>query len=173
MNNTEKGTLAGGAIGAGAGTLVGAATGNPKTGAVVGGLLGAGVGGIMGNQEDKKERNEAHAQQVAATQAYVDAQPQRMNEVIDLARSGQSEQVMINHIRSNHMTFVLSSTDLNTLKANGVPDRVIAEMQAPPQQVVVQPRPVIVRQPVYVDPYGPPAIVVAPRPYYGYGYRRW
>ena len=48
MNQTEKGVLGGGAIGAGVGTLIGHATGNPKTGAVVGGLLGAGVGGTAG-----------------------------------------------------------------------------------------------------------------------------
>jgi hypothetical protein len=166
VNNTERGALAGGAIGAGAGTLVGAATGNPKTGAVVGGLIGAGVGGIVGNEEDRKDRREAREQQVAATQAYADAQPQRINEIIDLARAGHSEQVIINHIRANSMTFVLGSADLNTLKSNGVPDRVILEMQTPQRSVAVAPPRYRQREVVYVaDPYcGPPPPVVFVRP---------
>ena len=45
LSNTEKGIGLGGLIGAGVGTAVGAASGNPRTGAVVGGLLGAGAGG--------------------------------------------------------------------------------------------------------------------------------
>jgi len=178
MNNTEKGALGGGAIGAGLGTLVGAATGNPKTGAVVGGLVGAGVGGIVGNDADNKERQEARVQQATATQAYADAQPQRVNEVIELARSGQSEQVIINHIREKGMTFSLSVAELNTLKANGVPDRVIAEMQNQ-RAVVTMPRQrtVVVREPVYVDPYYGPPVVYAPPPVigvrFGGPYRRW
>jgi len=179
MNNTEKGALGGGAIGAGLGTLVGAATGNPKTGAVVGGLVGAGVGGIVGNDADVKERQEARVQQAAATQAYANDQPQRMNEVIELARSGQSEQVIINHIRANNMSFVLSSADLNTLKSNGVPDRVILEMQSPQRAVVVAAPRHRPREVVYVaDPcYGPPPVVFMrppPPPVVGVGftYRR-
>jgi len=179
MNNTEKGALGGGAIGAGLGTLVGAATGNPKTGAMVGGLVGAGVGGIVGNEEDKKDRRDAREQHVAVTQAYSNDQPQRMNEVIELARSGQSEQVIINHIRANQMTFVLSSADLNALKSNGVPDRVIVEMQSqraavgPPRRVIREQ--VIVREPVFVDdPFCVRPVYVVPPPVVGVGfhYRR-
>ena len=178
MNNTEKGALGGGAIGAGLGTLVGAATGNPKTGAVVGGLVGAGVGGIVGNDADNKERQEARAQQVSATQAYADAQPQRMNEIIDLARSGQSEQVIINHIREKQMTFSLSVAELNTLKSNGVPDRVIAEMQSQ-RTVVVAPhrrRDVVYVADPYYYPPPPPVVFVRPPPPpivgVGFTYRR-
>src|SRR5882672_3042118 len=54
MDNTTKGAGIGGALGAGAGLAVGAATGNPKTGAAVGGLLGAGVGAAVGNDKDNQ-----------------------------------------------------------------------------------------------------------------------
>jgi osmotically inducible lipoprotein OsmB len=165
MNQTEKGALGGGAIGAGVGTLIGAATGNPKTGAVVGGLVGAGVGGAIGNEADRSDEEKARVRHASEVQAYRDDQPTRISEVIKLVQQGQGETVIINHIRANRMTFVLTADDLNTLKANNVPDRVIAYMQES-GRVVYAPRPrvvreeVIVTRPVYVAPapviYAPP-----------------
>lgn len=179
MNQTEKGTLAGGAIGAGLGTLIGSASGNPKTGAVVGGLLGAGTGALIGNEADRKDDEARQVRQAAVHQEYRDAQPARIAEIIDLTRNGQDETVILNHIRSSRMTFVLSVDDLNTLKANNVSPRVIAAMQnnsgavvtttAPPKTVVVREQ-VIVREPppvVFVDPYHrpppPPVVFVGAR----------
>jgi Glycine zipper len=49
LTTREKGTLAGGAIGAGAGALVGSAAGAPGAGAAIGGVLGAGGGYVVGN----------------------------------------------------------------------------------------------------------------------------
>jgi osmotically inducible lipoprotein OsmB len=46
----QTGTLAGGAIGAGGGALIGSAlTGGSAGGAIAGGLLGAGTGALIGN----------------------------------------------------------------------------------------------------------------------------
>jgi hypothetical protein len=46
----QTGTLAGGAIGAGTGALIGsAATGGSAGGAIAGGLIGAGTGALVGN----------------------------------------------------------------------------------------------------------------------------
>jgi hypothetical protein len=169
MNQTEKGVLGGGAIGAGLGTLIGSASGNPKTGAVVGGLLGAGGGGVIGNDADRKDEQARDVRQATAAQAYRNDQPQRISEIIDLTRSGQDETVILNHMKNNRMTFVLGVDDLNTLKTNGVSPRVIAAMQSSGDPVVVtrQPRPVVVREeviverPVYVAP-PPPIMVVDP-----------
>lgn len=168
MSQTEKGVLGGGAIGAGVGTLIGHATGNPKTGAVVGGLLGAGVGGAIGNEADRKDEEKAELRQAQADQAYVSAQPNRVDEIIKLVQQGQSESVILNHIQNNRMTFHLSVDDLNTLKANNVPDRVISAMQNsgrmayPPRAS----RPIVVRQvvhePVFVAPPPPPVMVYDP-----------
>jgi Glycine zipper len=167
MNQTEKGVLGGGAIGAGVGTLIGHATGNPKTGAVVGGLLGAGVGGAIGNEADRKDEEKAELRQAASEQAYSNAQPNRVDEIIRLVQSGQDETVILNHIQNNRMTFHLSVDDLNTLKANNVSPRVIAAMQnssapgvasLPPPRTTVVREQVIVREPVYVAP--PPPIMV-------------
>lgn len=168
MNQTEKGVLGGGAIGAGVGTLIGHATGNPKTGAVVGGLLGAGVGGAIGNEADRKDEEKAELRQVAADQAYAGAQPNRIDEIITLVQQGQSESVILNHIQNNRMTFHLSVADLNTLKANNVPDRVISAMQNSGRMSAAprSNRPIVVRQvvhePVFVAPPPPPVMIVDP-----------
>ncbi|HKD67250.1 MAG TPA: glycine zipper domain-containing protein [Candidatus Binataceae bacterium] len=50
----ETGTLAGGALGAGGGALVGSAMGAPGTGAVIGGLGGALGGYLIGNQVQER-----------------------------------------------------------------------------------------------------------------------
>src|SRR5580698_8478192 len=51
---TERDALAGGAIGAGGGALVGSAVGSPGVGAVVGGLAGAGTGYLIGNHQEEE-----------------------------------------------------------------------------------------------------------------------
>jgi len=184
MNSTENGTLGGGAGGAVLGTLIGGATGNPKTGAVLGAIGGAVAGGVIGNNMDRKDARDAAVRQDRANQAYAYAQPERLAEVVAMAKGGQSEVVMLNHIRTHGMQFNLSIADLDYLKSNGVPDRVIAEMQtggapavtrvAPPQT-----RTVVVREQVLVptyDPYwGPPPVIIAqPRQVYGasFNFRR-
>jgi hypothetical protein len=49
LSTREKGTLIGGAVGAGGGALVGSSVGSPLAGAAIGGLGGAGVGYLIGN----------------------------------------------------------------------------------------------------------------------------
>jgi hypothetical protein len=169
MNNTERGTLAGAGIGSIAGALVGKATGNPKTGAVVGALGGGVVGNLIGRDADRKEERTEAVQNAAAVQAYRDTQPQRIAEVVQLTQQGQDESVILNHIKTNRMTFSLSVDDLNTLKANNVSPKVIATMQnsSAPGVASLPPPPtktVVVREQVYVDRpvpvYAPPPIMV-------------
>ena len=49
LSTREKGTLGGGALGAGTGAIIGAAVGAPGAGAAIGGTLGAGTGFVVGN----------------------------------------------------------------------------------------------------------------------------
>lgn len=179
MNNTERGAVGGGVFGTAAGTAIGAATGRPLLGAAIGGLAGTAGGALIGNEADKdeaKKREIIHAQQVADAQAA--GQRIGITDVIEMSKAGQDPQIIINQIRNTRSTFQLSSADLNLLKANGVSDRVIAEMQvaraAAPRTVVVQePAPVVYDSPVYVRP-SPVVVVGPPRPYYyggGYYYR--
>ncbi|HEY2104364.1 MAG TPA: glycine zipper domain-containing protein [Candidatus Binataceae bacterium] len=49
LTTREKGTLLGGAVGAGGGAVVGSTVGAPGAGAAIGGVLGAGTGYVIGN----------------------------------------------------------------------------------------------------------------------------
>ena len=55
LSTREKGTLGGGAIGAGGGALVGLAVGHPFAGAAIGGAVGAGTGMAIGNSLQNSE----------------------------------------------------------------------------------------------------------------------
>lgn len=169
MSNTEKGVGYGAVGGSIIGTVIGAATGNPKTGAVIGGLAGAGVGGLIGDDIDHTEKKKKDRQEIAAAAAYSDAQPTRIDEVVQMVKNGQSDRIIINHIRQNRMRFVMNANDLNYLKQCNVPDTVIVEMQNASQPVVVAPpKPVIIREqvivhePVYFAAPPPPIMYVEP-----------
>jgi hypothetical protein len=166
MNNTEKGAVGGGVIGAGAGTVIGAATGRPGLGAVLGTATGAVVGGAVGNQVDK---DEARQKDIAQAAALADAQYQQQRlgiaDVIAMAQAKQNDTIIINQIRNTRSTFNLTVSDLEMLKNNGVSDAVIAEMQA--ARAPAGPGRVVVREPrtvIYDSP--PPAVIVRPAPYY-------
>lgn len=164
MSNTEKGVGLGGLVGAGLGTAVGAATGNPKTGAVVGGLVGAGTGGVIGNGIDRKDAEKREVIQATAAANAAAARQLGVTEVIQMAQQGHDEQVIINQIRSTGSTYNLSVGDLDTLRANNVPSRVILEMQNA-RPLAVRTRPVIVReQPTVIYQEPPPVVFVRPRP---------
>src|SRR5437762_3504964 len=142
MSNTEKGVGLGGLIGAGAGTAIGAATGNPKTGAVVGGLLGAGVGGAVGADADREERRERRQAAVAQAQAAAAANPPLgMMDVVRMTQEGVDPNVIINQVHNTGSTFSLSSEDLKYLTQCNVDPRVIQAMQA------ARPRAVVTRVP--------------------------
>lgn len=192
MNNTERGAVGGGVVGTALGTAVGAATGRPLLGAAIGAGAGTATGALLGNEADKQERRDkdtAQAVQLANAQAQAQAQAQRIGvaDVISLSRAQQSDQVIINQIRTTRSTFQLTVSDLEMLKNNGVSQAVIAEMQAsPPLPTALPPARVVVRdQPsTVIYESGPPAVVVRPAPvyvgppppryYYGGGYyRRW
>ena len=55
----EKGTLAGGVLGAGTGAIIGSAVGAPGAGAAIGGAVGATGGALIGNElQNQAYRNE-------------------------------------------------------------------------------------------------------------------
>ncbi|MCE9561360.1 MAG: complement resistance protein TraT [Planctomycetes bacterium] len=181
MNNTEKGAAVGGGIGTVAGAGLGAITHHPVAGAIVGGVTGAAIGGITGADKDDRQERARDVQQAQAVATQAQQRMLTVPDVVHLAQQGHAEQVIINQIRATGSSFQLTAGDLDYLKNNGVTDRVIAEMQTArpsPTAVVVQPQPgptVIYERPYYSRPYYPAPVIIAPRPYYGYGYgyRRW
>jgi hypothetical protein len=61
LSTREKGTLVGGAVGAGTGAIVGGAVGAPGAGAAIGGVVGAGTGLAVGNAlQNQEARNAAN-----------------------------------------------------------------------------------------------------------------
>jgi len=165
MSNTGKGALAGGAIGAGTGALIGqAAGGKAGPGAVIGGAIGALTGGAIGNEEDRREREVLHDRvhqaeaQAAATRNHLG-----IADVMQLAKDGQSDDIIINQIRTTGSTYDLSTEDLRMLRANGVSDTVIKEMQHHRPNAYRRPRYVAGPPPVIYGP-PPPVYIVAPPP---------
>ncbi|MFL5339559.1 MAG: YMGG-like glycine zipper-containing protein [Gemmataceae bacterium] len=159
MNNTEKDALIGGGFGAGLGALLDRR--HPGTGAAVGGLIGAGTGALVGNSEDKAE---ARAKAQAAAAAAPVRGPLSMEEVATMAKSGVSDSVIINQIRTSGTRYNLSGEMIIWLQQNNVSEAVIREMQDTNRRyygrpVVVQDGPTVIydRGPYY---YGPPVVGV-------------
>src|SRR5437899_2130105 len=112
MNNTEAGALGGGAIGAGVGALVGAATGHAGAGARIGGAAGAGVGALAGHSEDRAE-----ARQKKAVDDYAAAHPPvSINDVVQMTQQHISDDIIIGQIRSSYSAYALTAADITFMK---------------------------------------------------------
>jgi hypothetical protein len=152
LNHTENGALAGGAIGAGTGALIGSVTHHAAGGALIGGAVGALAGGAIGSEKDKEEKRA-----IAAAQR----QALSLAEVAQLSQQHYSDAVIINQIRTTRSVYHLSAGDIQWLKSQGVSDPVVMEMQA---TAVYYPRRVysaapVYAEPVYVEPPPPPVAV--------------
>jgi hypothetical protein len=114
--------------------------------------------------------------QLARAEAQAVQSHMGMTDVVELCRSGVAPQVVINQIRSTGSRFELSTSDIQYLTTNNVPQDVIAAMQ----QTQNQPAKVIYRTPprtvVYeTGPYAPVYVAPAPvyvRPSFGVVYAR-
>lgn len=166
LSQTEAGAVGGGLLGAGAGALIGSATGHTGAGAAIGAGVGALAGGVTGNAVEQSE-NRTKAEIQAATAAQARAQL-GLVDVVTMSQQHISDSVVISQIRTTGSVYRLTPTDINWLKENGVSDPVIIEMQATASRVP----PAYVRQvvrPVYVYEEPPPVGV-------GFSYtryRRW
>ncbi|MFN4261937.1 MAG: glycine zipper domain-containing protein [Gemmataceae bacterium] len=164
MTNAERGALGGGAIGAGTGALIGGATGHPVAGALIGTGVGALSGGMIGKGVDNAERR-AEARLAAAT-ATPPPPPLGIVDIAQMAQQHISDAVIINQIRTTNSVYHLSPQDIGWLKANGVSDAVIIEMQATAQRqrpIACPPKPVYVTQPSVV-------VIEQPPPPIGFGF---
>ena len=159
MSNTEKGAGAGGLIGAGTGAAIGSATGHTGAGALIGGAVGALSGGLIGNGIDKSEARAAAANPPRG--------PLGITDVVSMAQSHVTDELIVTQIRTTGSVFHLSSNDTIWLKQNGVSDAVVTEMLASANRV---PRRVYSAAPVYVVEQPPPPVSVG----VGFGYHgRW
>jgi hypothetical protein len=151
MNNTDKGVLAGGALGAAAGGLIGGQRGKALPGAAIGGVLGAVAGGLTGSAIDKSERKQE--QKLAAATA---PPPLQLQDIVQLTASGSSDDVIISQIRATGSVYNLTAQDIIWLQNNGVREPVIREMQATAYRPMRRVYTAVPVQPVYVVPAPPP-----------------
>jgi outer membrane lipoprotein SlyB len=177
-SNTVGGAALGTGLGAVTGAIIGSATGrhNAAAGALIGAAAGGVGGALIGHAEDEKEKKQAAAAQAQYQQAQAAAEQQALTnlDVINMAKSGISDQVIVSGIRSRGGRFDTTPDAIVQLKANGVSDYVVQVMQQTPPPQVVPGGPVYGPDGVLVAP--PPAVgvYVAPRPYYYGGYyRHW
>jgi outer membrane lipoprotein SlyB len=160
-DRTATGALAGGAVGAVSGAVIGGP--HAGEGALIGGAVGAVTGGLIGHSLDQEEQARLRAQ---APQTYVrvdQGQPLVPADVKALTRAGVSDEVIINQIRSTHTTYHLSAADIIDLHAAGVSEKVINFMiNTPATAAPLSPIPTA------PPPPSPPreTVVVAPGPGY-------
>jgi uncharacterized protein YcfJ len=86
LSTREKGTLAGGVLGAGTGAIIGVAVGHPGAGAAIGGALGAGTGLMLGNALQNGEIAQRRTQhQVSIQQGEIKHQRRQIQELQEQA----------------------------------------------------------------------------------------
>ena len=162
-DRTATGALAGGAIGAASGAVIGGQ--HAAEGALIGGALGAVTGGLIGHSLDQAEQARLRAE-APQTYARIDqGQPLEPADIKAMARAGISDDVIISQIRNTHTTYRLSAADIIDLHNSGVSQAVINFMINTPATTAA-PMPTT-PAPVAAPPPPPPeTVVVAPGPGY-------
>lgn len=165
-----SGALAGGAIGATSGALIGGGRGKGGEGALIGAAIGAITGGLIGRQMDNDQQARLRAQ---APQTYTRVDQGQTLGVADikaLAQSKISDDVIISQIRNSHSVYHLSTADIIDLHNAGVSDKVVDFMINTPNLQGGSAAAAPQVQTVYVQSAPPPprteTIVVAPGPGY-------
>jgi hypothetical protein len=163
QNDTATGTVAGGAFGAITGAILGGRSHRGE-----GALIGAGVGALTGNvlgraQDQADERRTATGAAVVAGMNQQAAAAAVTNlDLINMARAGVGDDLIISTIQSRGARLDLSPQGLIALKQSGVSDRVLiaAQNMAAGPGYVAGPPPAMIVTP------GPPPYWYGPRPYY-------
>ena len=82
LSTREEGTLGGGALGAGAGAIIGLAVGHPLAGAAIGGALGAGTGFAVGNSMQNQQASTQQQQgQIQNQQQELESQRRQIQQL--------------------------------------------------------------------------------------------
>jgi uncharacterized protein YcfJ len=124
-NRAPEGALIGGILGAGAGMIVGNQSkhrGEGRAeGALIGGAVGALGGALAGSQMQKQPQQQA--------QTVNNPNQMSVQQIVDLARQGVNEDVIVDRIRMSNSRFSLSQGDVDYLAGQGVSQKVISAMQ--------------------------------------------
>lgn len=158
----DQGAALGGVAGGLTGAALGDNSGNALGGAVLGTAVGALAGAAIGDSMDAE---------VERRQALIEAKTGRRmvglvttDDVMTMASSGLSDEVIVNHVRANGVVRPLTPNDIIVMHDSGVSETVINAMQQASARQTVEPvtytTPVVVEEPWVVAPYW------HPRPYW-------
>src|SRR5664280_1810408 len=140
-DRTAGGALAGGAIGAGSGAIIGSASGHAGEGALIGGAIGAVTGSVIGHSMDQAQRESLERQNPETFQRVEQGQPLGLADIKALAKSGVSDEVILSQIRNSHVVYRLTTAEIIDLKDSGVSNRVIDFMINTPSMYPPPPPP--------------------------------
>ena len=125
VDRTATGALAGGAIGAGTGAIIGSQSRHAGEGALIGGAIGALTGGLIGHGIDSTARERVVEQSPQTMQHIDQGRPLGLADIKALAKAGISDEVIISQIRNSRTVYRLSSAEIIDLHDSGVSQRVI------------------------------------------------
>lgn len=138
------GTLIGAGSGALLGNAVGKAVGGSGNGArTVGTLIGTGVGAVAGNAIGRNMDEAEHRGRAEGYAAATAQPPVSLNEVVDMARAGVPDSVIINKLRTSGTIYPnLTTQEITWLTREGVSSPVVNELMSARAQRVYQAGPV-------------------------------
>jgi outer membrane lipoprotein SlyB len=160
---SDRGAVLGGITGALAGAGIGKHNGDTTAGALIGGAVGLVTGAAVGDSMDARTARAVAAERYQQQRLQQPSRAVSTQDVVNMARNGVGEDVMINQIRQFGVQRSLNVQDVIALHRQGVPESVIAAMQQAANEVYPSPPVAVVQQPVVVEEY--PYFVPAP-PYY-------
>lgn len=124
-NHTEHGAMVGSTAGALLGGIIGHQSGNTGDGAVLGALAGGLTGAVVGNSKDKEDMAYEELAQVQMAEATAVTNL----DLIRMTQSGVSDDVIVNTVKTRGGRIDMSPDAVIDLKANGVSDYVVLEIQ--------------------------------------------
>jgi len=165
-DRTGTGMLAGGAIGAASGAIIGGR--NAGAGALIGGAIGAITGGLIGHSMDMDaaERERLQAQAPATYQRVEQGQPLAVADVKAMSAAKVSDDVIIGQIQSTRTIYHLSAADIIDLHNSNVSEKVIQYMINTPNTASAAPA--ASDDTATEAPPPPPTETVVPAPAPGY-----
>ena len=162
-SHAEGGALAGAGLGGTLGALIGSQSGHGGSGALMGAMAGAMVGGLAGEAEDAREERDAAVAQAQYERDVAVRNSVTNYDLINMAQSGLSDQVILNAVDTRGGQFDLSPSAIIELKNHGVSESVILSIQ---KQSSSRSWSRYSRPTTIVAPAAP-VYVVRPRPTYG------
>jgi hypothetical protein len=169
-NDTATGTVAGGALGAVSGAIIGGKK-NRGEGALIGAGIGAITGNLMGRSKDRADEQRAAVGATAVGRMNQQAAATAVTnyDLLEMTRAGVSEDVIISTMRSRGVQIDLSPQTMISLKQSGVSDRVVMAAQEMGRSGPY------VSGPVPVVEAAPTRVIVTERYpyYYGPRYHYW